>query len=237
MMGKRSGVLSPAGIVAFIGPYGTGKTEIAINYSIASSTAGGRTCLVDLDIVTPYFRVGDYRRQLEMMGLRVIAAEGALASFENPSLSPEIGGVLQDEGVHVVLDVGGDPNGARLLGAYAPQIAARSHDLWLVVNPYRPEASVEGIEVQRRAIEEVSGLRINGLVANPHLGPLTGATQIESGLRLVREAGDRTGLPIVLVVIAEHLLADLPPTPAPVLPLRLFVRLPWEDSSGEERDG
>jgi len=71
-------------------------------------------------------------------------------------------------------------------------------------------------------------MRISGLVANPHLGPLTQRTHIERGLRLVRTASDRTGLPIVLVAVAEHLAADLPTVETPVLPLRLFLRLPWQ---------
>jgi hypothetical protein len=216
--------------VAFIGPFGTGKTEIAINYGLAALHAGRDTCLIDFDIVTPYFRVGDCRQRLEELGLRVIAAEGALAFFDSPSLSPEIGGALRDDGVHVVLDVGGDPEGARLLGVYASQIAKRDYDLWLVVNPYRPGSSVEGIDAQRREIEDSTALRINGLVANPHLGPLTERAHIERGMRVVHEASDRTGLPIALLAVAEHLVADLPPVEAPVLPLRLFLHLPWEGS-------
>ena len=37
--------LSSRSIVGFLGPLGTGKTEIAINYSLASLAAGRPTCL------------------------------------------------------------------------------------------------------------------------------------------------------------------------------------------------
>jgi hypothetical protein len=231
---QRGSVLSPAAVVAFIGPFGTGKTEIAINYSLAAQRAGRKTYLLDFDIVTPYFRVGDYRQQLEEMGVRVIAAEGALASFESPSISPEVAGALQDGDGHVILDVGGDPEGARLLAVYRPQLAAREHELWLVVNPYRPGSSADSVEAMGRAIEDVTGLRISGLVANPHLGPMTKPAHIEKGLKLVSEASDRSGRPIAFVAVAEQLLAELPAIGAPVLPLRLFVRLPWEAARGEE---
>ncbi len=227
-MADTDRVLSSAAVVIFAGPLGAGKTEIAISYALAAHRAGRDARLMDFDIVTPYFRVGDCRELLEQMGLRVIAAEGALASFENPSLSPEIGGALADRGAHLILDVGGDPEGARLLGVYTPQITARGYDLWLVVNPYRAGSSTEAIESQRWAIEDGTGLRASGLVANPHLGPLTQAVHVERGLKVVREAGDRMGLRIAFLAAAERLAADLTAVELPVLPLRLFLRLPWE---------
>jgi len=112
--------LSSQPILGFLGPLGTGKTEIAISYSLASLAAGRPTCLIDFDVVTPYFRVGNYRDQLASRGLHVIAAPGSLAGFETPALSPEIAGALHDPDLHVVLDISGDPEGARLLGTYAP---------------------------------------------------------------------------------------------------------------------
>ncbi len=222
--------LSSRATAIFIGPYGTGKTEVAINYSLASVRAGRRTCLVDLDVVTPYFRVGDHRDGLGDSGLRVIAAEGALAHTDSPSLSPEIGGALADGELHVVLDVGGDPEGARLLRVYAAQISRRDYDMWLVVNPYRPGSSRGGVETQRREIEQATGLKVSGLAANPNIGPLTECADIERGFETVADTGRAMALPIVLVAVAERLVASLGQIGAPVLPLRLLLRPPWEDS-------
>ncbi|MFB3881356.1 MAG: hypothetical protein ACE149_08830 [Armatimonadota bacterium] len=225
-------VLSPASVVAFIGPLGTGKTEVAINYSLALVRAGKPVQLADLDIVTPYFRVGDCSRELEQMGLRVIAARGALASFENPSLVPELAAALQEADGKVVLDVGGDPDGARLLGVYSSEIAARRHELWLVVNPYRPDSWAEPVAALCRSVEVGAGLRVTGLVANPHLGPLTSISHIEQGLSYVTELGFGLQLPLVFLSVAEHLVARLPKLEVPVLPLRRFMRLPWELPAG-----
>jgi hypothetical protein len=233
-MNQPERVLSPAGIVAFVGPFGTGKTEVAISYSLASLRAGRATSLVDLDVVTPYFRAGDYRQQLEEEGLRVIAAEGPLASFENPALSPAIAGALSNERAQVVLDVGGDPVGARLLRAYNPQITARQHELWLVVNPYRPGSSLDAIQTHRRAVEEATQFQISALVANPHLGPLTGPSHIHHGLKLVQQASAATRLPIAFLALDEQLLAALPDLPVAALPLRRFLRLPWEQTGAQE---
>jgi len=220
--------LSSRPIVGFIGPFGTGKTEVAISYSLASLAAGRATCLIDLDVVTPYFRVGGYREQLMERGLRVIAPPGRLADFETPALSPEIGGALQQHDLHVVLDVGGDPEGARLLGTYAHQISARGCDLWMVINPFRPEVSARGLAQQRRLIEDASNLHITGLVANPHLGPLTDPSHLAEGWQAVRRASKQLRLPIVFFAAADRAMDQLPDVDVPVLPLHLCLRLPWE---------
>ncbi len=224
-----SDLLSPHPVVAFIGPLGGGKTEIAINYSLAALAAERETCLIDLDVVTPYFRVGDYREALAEEGLRVIAAPGALASFENPALPPEIRETIEQKSVHTVLDVGGDTSGARLLGAYAQQIAAGEYDLLMAVNPFRPDASGRGLAEQRRLIEEMTGLRVTGLVANPHLGGLTECSLLEAGWQHVAEAGESLSLRVAFFAVAEELAADVPELGLPVLPMRLRVRLPWEE--------
>jgi len=228
-------LLSPKPTLAFAGPFGTGKTEVAINYVLAAAQAGKETCLVDLDIVTPYFRVGDYRAELEDKGIRVVAPPGALASYETPSLSPEISGVLLDERVHSVLDVGGDPSGAQLLGVFSSAIASRGYDLWMVVNPFRPASStIDDIARQRNAIEEVSGLGVTGIVANPHLGPLTTRDTLEQGFDMIERFSDAVGLPIRLVAVSNLSSHAAFRPRVPVLLVQLVVRLPWENA---EREG
>jgi len=222
--------LSSRPILGFLGPLGTGKTEIAISYSLASLAAGRPTCLIDFDVVTPYFRVGDYRDQLSARGLRVIAAPGSLAGFETPALSPEIAGALHDPDIHTVLDIGGDPEGARLLGTYAPAISARGADLWMVANPFRPDVSARDLAQQRRLIEDTSGLPITGLVANPHLGPLTDRSLLASGWQAITRTAKQLDLPIAFLAAAENTIDQLPEIDVPLLPLHLCVRLPWESS-------
>ena len=221
--------LSPHPVVAFTGPFGTGKTEVAVSYALAALTQGRATSIVDLDVVTPYHRVGDYRSQLADKGLHVIAAAGALASFELPSLSPEIAAALRSEDNHVVLDGGGDPVGALLLRVYASEIAARAYDMWLVANPFRPSASSpQAVAEQARAIETASRLRLTGVVANPHLGPLTEPAHIRAGLEEVRRSADRIGLPVVFLAVEASLLDHVRSLAVPVLPVRRLLRQPWE---------
>ena len=232
-MSPRS-LLSPHPIVIFTGPFGSGKTEVAINYARAANAEGRRVCLVDLDIVTPYFRVGDYREVLAREGIEVIAAPGALASFELPALPPEISGALESDDKHAVLDVGGDPVGAQLLRTFAGAIGRRSYDLWVVANPYRPATpTAEALADHARAIEESSGLRLTGLIANPNLGALTEPADLERGLCVVSEAAQRLRLPVALAV-EKRLLPRLDASGCALLVLTLIVRLPWDAASGQE---
>ena len=51
-------VLTDKRIVVFAGHYGSGKTNIAVNYALAlrEKYPGKAVSLADLDIVNPYFR-------------------------------------------------------------------------------------------------------------------------------------------------------------------------------------
>lgn len=221
--------LSPRPTVIFTGAFGSGKTEVAVSYALAAVRQGRRTCLLDFDIVTPYFRVGDYRKELENRGLQVVAPEGALSGFEMPAVSPRVASVLREVGVHAVLDVGGDPVGARLLAVYSGAIAARGYDMFVVANPNRPSTgSAAAIAEQARRIAGGSELAVTGLVANPNLGSMTSATHVTEGLRLVEKAAESLGVPVVFVAVEENLARRELGISRPVLPMRLLVRLPWE---------
>lgn len=221
--------LSDRPIVAFTGPFGCGKTEVVINYALAAQRQGRASCIIDLDVITPYFRVGDYRDRLAKEGVHVIAPEGALASSELPALPPEIAAAISGQDMHVVLDVGGDPVGTRLLGTYAPQLAARRCDVWMVANPFRPSSnSPEGLAEQARAIEASSPLRLTGLVANPHLGPATEPRHLRSGWKQVRQAARLLRLTVVFFAVAEQFAEQAPASDVPLVPMHLMLRLPWQ---------
>lgn len=226
--------LSPQPIVIFAGPFGSGKTEVAVNYALAAARDGARLFLVDMDIVTPYFRVGDLREELEAHGVRVIAPPGALASFENPALPPEVGSALAGSEGQAVLDVGGDAVGARLLNAYAATIRRRGYDMWVVVNPFRYGSAPDQAVTQAADIEAMSGLSPTGVVANPHVGRETRPEDVKRGIAEARDAAERLDLPLAFAGVERSLLARLDLHELPALPLDLMVRLPWELRGAEE---
>ena len=60
-------------VTLFCGHYGSGKTNIAVNYALKLKADGLDVALADLDIVNPYFRSKDSTAELEKAGVRVIA--------------------------------------------------------------------------------------------------------------------------------------------------------------------
>jgi hypothetical protein len=220
--------LSSQPTLLLTGPLGSGQTEVAIAYARAAHAAGRRVVLIDADIITPYFRVGDHRDTLEGEGIPVIAASGALASFELPAIPPQLRHALEPSDTHVVLDLGGDPEGARFLAAYAEAIIARGYDMWLVANPFRPATpDADSLVAAAHDLAAQSGLRFTGLVANPHLGPLTTPADILRGLAPIQRAASRLGLPVVLLALEPRFCADPSLPDLPPLPLALTLRLPW----------
>jgi flotillin len=51
-------------LTLFAGHYGSGKTNIAVNYALSLAKEGKKVCIADLDIVNPYFRTKDSEAEL-----------------------------------------------------------------------------------------------------------------------------------------------------------------------------
>lgn len=211
------------------GHYGTGKTEFAVNCAIALAEAGEQTMLADLDIVNPYFRSRERRRELEAAGVRVIASSQACTDADVPSLPAEVLTILENRTVRGVLDVGGDPVGARVLARFQPKIVQEDYRLLFVLNANRPEVrTAEAAAAYLRAIEETTGLRCGGIVNNTHLCGETTPAEIVKGAALAEALGRKTGLAVVCHVAQRQFvqaeeLADLP-----LFPIDIYMKKPWE---------
>ena len=46
-------------VIVLIGNYGSGKTELALNFAFQAARAGKKVELIDLDMVNTYFRLTD----------------------------------------------------------------------------------------------------------------------------------------------------------------------------------
>ena len=126
-------------ISIFCGHYGSGKTNIAVNYALSLKEQGIPVRIADLDIVNPYFRTKDSARELEEAGIELISPTFANTNVDLPALPQELYALVQQTHTHAVMDVGGDDRGAYALGRYAPYIREENNfDMFCVVNFYRP---------------------------------------------------------------------------------------------------
>ena len=57
--------MKPKRVTLFSGHYGSGKTNIAVNYALHLAETGLLVTIADLDIVNPYFRTKDSAEDFE----------------------------------------------------------------------------------------------------------------------------------------------------------------------------
>ena len=107
------------GLVVIVGNYGSGKTEVSINLAVYRKRAGLNVGIADLDIVNPYFRTREARNTLTDLGIKVILPPEQYLQADLPVLSPTIAGMIRDSADLLILDVGGDDAGAKVLSALA----------------------------------------------------------------------------------------------------------------------
>lgn len=126
-------------ITLFAGHYGSGKTNVAINYALLLKKSFERVKIADLDIVNPYFRTKDSERVLEENAVELISSDYAGTNVDFPALPAKAYSIIDDVGVHAVIDVGGDDRGALVLGRYSDKIkAGEDYEMFFVINKYRP---------------------------------------------------------------------------------------------------
>jgi len=220
----------------FAGPFGTGKTEVAINYALALASRDEAITLTDLDVVTPYFRSRDMAARLEESDVAVVAPPDLTKRIPLPAITARMWGTMERRDGVTVVDVGGDAQGARAIGQFKASIERSGYIMYLVLNPYRPfNATVQRIAQTIKDVEENSRLKTTALVSNPNLIAETTLQIVSEGHGLVEEASEALGLPIAFLCIEERLLEGRRDEQygRSVLPLRRHFYPPWEEQSSE----
>lgn len=216
-------------LTAVVGHFGSGKTEFAVNLALSLAADGLPATLADLDVVDPYFRSRERADLLERAGVELITTSQACMDADVPSLPPEVMSLFDNSGRYGVLDIGGDPSGARVLVRYRRRFQQCGGRTLCVVNANRPltDTPDRALDYLER-IRDTSGLPIDGLVNNTHLCHLTRGEDILAGARLAEEVSRRSGVPVVCHAVPAALVRDLPALSAPVFPMELYMKKPWE---------
>jgi len=217
-------------ITIFTGNYGSGKTEISINYSLFLSRIISRVLLVDLDVVNPYFRSREKAELLAKNDIEVIYPHQLLYA-DLPIIPAEIQKLTTNRKNYGVIDVGGDEEGATVLGSISPKLTDDEYELNLVVNSFRSFTSnLQGIMETRKRIEKSSRLRVNNIICNANLGNETGLNDVKKGYLIIKETALKLEIPIKFISIRRDLLPLIKEdfeVEEELFPIDIYMNPPW----------
>ncbi len=213
-------------ITLFAGHYGSGKTNIAVNYALLLAREGKKTAIADLDIVNPYFRTKDSASDLEAAGVDLISPQFANTNVDLPALPAEAYRLVEDRSLFAVMDVGGDDRGAYALGRYAPFILEEGdYRMAFVANPCRPltRTPEEALEVMRE-IEAAGGVPFTAIVNNANLAHETTPETVLAAVPYMERLSELSGLPVWLTSAEETVAAGLAGKVPRLLPMKLQAK-------------
>ena len=215
----------------FTGHFGSGKTEVAVNYAWHMANAGFKSAIVDFDIVNPYFRTADAKAALEQKGIRVVLPMYANTNVDVPAIPAEIYSLFQDKAYQVVLDIGGDDVGAKAVSRFQEEIMSDDYEMYFVINTRRimtdtPEKIVSMIE----EIQYSANIPITKLVNNTNVLEFTTPEIVKEGMEKIQEVSKKIGVPVGVVAGMKDVVAPFGGSlnGIEVLELNKMIFLPWD---------
>jgi len=228
-MNKKEKQMSKERISIFAGHFGSGKTEVAVNFALNAASKSKKVAIVDLDIVNPYFRTADAKIELEKMGIWVITPVYANTNVDVPALPPEMNSLFEKKEYDVIIDVGGDDLGAKVLARFKDEFLNEGYCLYFVVNTKRPMTDTEAkIEQMIYEIESSCGLKVTKIINNTNLLYNTDVDVVVEGHRIIERVSDKLGIPIGFVSGFTDLMGGIEKEiDVELFPLKKLIKLPW----------
>lgn len=199
-------------ITVVTGHYGSGKTNFSANLAIKLAAEGKKVTVADLDIVNPYFRSADFAELFKEKNVTLAAPMFANTNLDIPAISFDLERIAEEDG-YLIVDVGGDEDGAAALGRYANGFSAHSDNIEVVyvVNMYRYlTGTAEGAVQFMNEIAYASRLKHTAIVNNSNLAEETTAECIEASVPYAEKICELTGLPLLYTVVSGGTKANVP---------------------------
>ena len=214
-------------VTLLAGHYGSGKTNIAVNYAMHLKNLGKDVVIADLDIVNPYFRTRDSIDELTQAGIRLISSEFASSNVDLPALPQDVYSIFDNRSESAVLDIGGDDRGAYALGRYADFIKNENdYEMLFVFNCYRPltPTAEDALEIMRE-IEAACKISFTAIVNNSNLGGITTPQDVLNSVTAAQRLSEISQLPIKMTTVTADLVTDLNGKISDLFPLTLQSKI------------
>lgn len=217
MAASKISEVFPAPITVLVGHAGTGKTNTALGLALALADEGYEVTVADLDVVNPYFRSSDYPELLDAANIRLIAPVMARTTLDTPSLTGELDVAIEQAvstpAKRLIIDVGGDDDGAITIGRWAARLKAAQAQVLYVVSAYRSlTLQAEEAAALVPDIEYTSRLTMSAVLNSTNLGDETRAEHVRHGRSFAVEVSRLLGLPLAATVVPLVAAEALGPT-------------------------
>ena len=224
-------LLSDKKLLIVTGNYGSGKTEISVNLALGLKVLGHKVTIVDLDLVNPYFRAREAMDILTKNEVEVIVPTGEHFYADLPILVPQVRAKIMRPDGFIVLDVGGDDVGARVLASFSDVLTPEIYEMFFVVNVNRPfTENVAGINRILREVETASSCQVSGLIGNTHLMDYTDPDTIYEGFEVTSDFSRQYDIPLKFTAVMREIVEKLDKSKiqSPILPLERLLVPPFK---------
>ena len=157
----------------------------------------------------------------------------ARTTLDTPSLTGELDAAIGEvtknpEQQRLILDVGGDDDGATTIGRWSAQLRDAGAQVYYVVSAFRAlTTDPADAAAMLPGIEEHAHLKATAILNTSNLGDETTAEHVEHGRAFAREVARLCDLPLAATIVPEVAgYAGVADEPLVVMPRH--VRLPWD---------
>ena len=232
MINNLTDLIGAKKTIVFLGESGCGKSEIAINFAFKLKAETNRKIhFFDMDQTKPLFRSRDIANQISSAGIEFHCNTNE--SIEDiASVAPGVIEAIGEPYNYVVMDIGGNEHGARMIGQFSKHVNNENGQIFFLINPYRPwSRDYPGITETVERITCASRTPDIRVISNPNFGLQTTAEDVIRGNDKLRALLNGR-LPISCVCVHEHLYAELVgKIDTPLIPIRIYILYPWQEQN------